>query len=120
MPDYAYPHSRIFALDSQRVTEPPEGNTSGVPLVEIMVVWCCGLMLSQSWFYVLIESLGLVDTQCTRVFLAEGLSPMVDRPTGLRMMSSVVSNQDMIREWSDMPEPSWDCVGSPRWIELAN
>ncbi|MCE3215166.1 hypothetical protein HAX54_001069, partial [Datura stramonium] len=54
------------------------------------------------------------------VFSAEGLSPRVDRPTGLRMISSVVSNQDMIREWSDMSESSWDCVGSPIWIELAN
>ncbi|MCE0480545.1 hypothetical protein HAX54_037486, partial [Datura stramonium] len=27
-PDYAYPHQRIFALDSQWVTEPPAGNTS--------------------------------------------------------------------------------------------
>ncbi|MCD9642450.1 hypothetical protein HAX54_029279, partial [Datura stramonium] len=52
--------------------------------------------------------------------LAEGLSPMVDRSTGLRMMSSVVSNQEIIREWSDMSEPSWDCVGSPKWIDLSN
>ncbi|MCE3049688.1 hypothetical protein HAX54_045525, partial [Datura stramonium] len=26
--DYAYPHPRIFALDSKRITEPPTGNTS--------------------------------------------------------------------------------------------
>ncbi|MCD9641688.1 hypothetical protein HAX54_028075, partial [Datura stramonium] len=68
---------------------------------------------------VLIDALGLVDTQRTRVFSAEGLSPTVDRPTGLRIMSSIVSNQGMIREWSDMSEPSWDSVGSPRWIELS-
>ncbi|MCE5166430.1 hypothetical protein HAX54_019363, partial [Datura stramonium] len=29
-PYYAYPHPRIFALDSQRVTEPPAGNTSSI------------------------------------------------------------------------------------------
>ncbi|MCD7446866.1 hypothetical protein HAX54_017928, partial [Datura stramonium] len=27
-PDYAYRHPRIFALDSQQVTESPAGNTS--------------------------------------------------------------------------------------------
>ncbi|MCD7459685.1 hypothetical protein HAX54_041642 [Datura stramonium] len=27
-PDYAYPHPRMFALDSQRVIEPPAGSTS--------------------------------------------------------------------------------------------
>ncbi|MCD9560355.1 hypothetical protein HAX54_018977, partial [Datura stramonium] len=54
-----------------------------------------------------------------RVLPVEGLSPRVDRPTGLRMMSYIVSNQDMIREWSDMSKPSWDCIGSPRWIDLA-
>ncbi|MCD7452523.1 hypothetical protein HAX54_017278, partial [Datura stramonium] len=59
-----------------------------------------------------------MDTQHTRVFSAERLSPRVDRPMWLRMMSSVVSNQDMIRNWSDMYDP--DCVGSPRWIEFAN
>ncbi|MCD7471156.1 hypothetical protein HAX54_011466, partial [Datura stramonium] len=51
-------------------------------------------------------ALGLVDTRHTRVFSVEGLSPRVDRPTGMRMMSSIVSNQDMIQEWSDMSEPS--------------
>ncbi|MCE2055133.1 hypothetical protein HAX54_042042, partial [Datura stramonium] len=49
-----------------------------------------------------------------------GLSPRIDRPTRLRMMSSVVSNQDMIPEWSNMSERSWYCIGSPKWIELAN
>ncbi|MCD9644543.1 hypothetical protein HAX54_032803 [Datura stramonium] len=62
----------------------------------------------------------LVDTQRTRQVPIEGLSPRVDRPIGLRMMSSVVLNQDIIREWSDMSETSWGCVGSPRWIKLAN
>ncbi|MCD9561078.1 hypothetical protein HAX54_020035, partial [Datura stramonium] len=54
------------------------------------------------------------------VFPAEGLSPRVDRPTGLRMISSIVSNKGMIREWSNMSEPSWNSVGSPRWIDLSN
>ncbi|MCD7469767.1 hypothetical protein HAX54_009011, partial [Datura stramonium] len=49
-----------------------------------------------------------------RVFPTEGLSLRSERPTRLRMMSSVVSNQDMIQEWSSISEPSWDCVGSPR------
>ncbi|MCE3215528.1 hypothetical protein HAX54_002731 [Datura stramonium] len=71
-------------------------------------------MLSQGWVLV------FVDTQRTRVFPTEGLSSRVDRPTELRMMSSIVSNQDMIREWFDMSNTSWDCVGSPIWIDLAN
>ncbi|MCD9561077.1 hypothetical protein HAX54_020034 [Datura stramonium] len=49
MPNYGYPHPCIFALDSQWVIEPPASSTSGVTLIEILVVWCCGLMLSQGW-----------------------------------------------------------------------
>ncbi|MCD7468280.1 hypothetical protein HAX54_006301, partial [Datura stramonium] len=52
------------------------------------------------------------------VFPAEGLSPRVDRPTGLRMMSSVVSNQDMIREWYDMSEHSWIALVLPYGLIL--
>ncbi|MCE2055991.1 hypothetical protein HAX54_043896, partial [Datura stramonium] len=74
----------------------------GVSLVELLFLLCTGLMGSQGWVRLVYQwALGLVDIQRTRVFPAEGLSPRVDRPMGLRMMSSVVSNQDMIRKWSN-------------------
>ncbi|MCD7446333.1 hypothetical protein HAX54_004321, partial [Datura stramonium] len=45
--DYSYPHPRVFALDSQRVTEPPAGNMSGIYGI-------IGIFLSDPLFYKLV------------------------------------------------------------------
>ncbi|MCD9637583.1 hypothetical protein HAX54_020952, partial [Datura stramonium] len=60
-----------------------------------------------------IVSLGACGNPTHESVSVEGLSLRVDQPTGLRIMSSVVSNQHMIQELSDISEPSKDCVGSP-------